>query len=291
MGTNRPVYWNRMGYVAIEDRSGRMIEYGGANGALDFKFNGEITADICPTFNVGILGLSLDTVNQLTAWNPAETYERKRKIEVYAGYEQDGISNPLFSGFVIEALPTNPPEMWLNFKCMMNINDSGPVKSSDKDTEKRTLEEIWNEIAKANNVKARWEAKRVDKDKKVVFSFGGKSPRKLITEFMDRFNVLCVFIDGVLVCKDDRPWQDPQNPVEIINTQTGLLGIAGVSVKGATVKRRLSDTTKCFDCVRVVSEIMPKANGSYMILSKRHVGHFRGDDWYTELELIRMETK
>jgi hypothetical protein len=268
-----------------------MIKYGGISDALDFKFDGEIVANTYSSFTVSILGLTLETINKLTAWNPVEVYGKKRRIRVYAGYEHDGIENPIFEGLVIEAIPTNPPEMWLNFKCIINIGYEGPLISYDN-PDRRTLGDIWNDIAKVNNYSgARWESTRIDKNKRVVFSFDGKSAAKLIYDFTHRFDVIGLNINDVLVCKDKRMWSDPKKPKEIISTKTGLLGIAGVSVKGATIRRRLSDTAACSDCVYLMSEVIPKANGPYTIIKKRHVGHFRGKDWYTELELIRAEVK
>ena len=39
--------------------------------------------------------------------------------------------------------------------------------------------------------------------------------------------------------------------------------------------------------VRLESKIIPSANNSYYVVAKRHVGQYRGDDWFTELETIR----
>lgn len=291
MATEKPVYWNRIGYVAIEGRNGKMFRFGGETDGLDFKFDGEVVADITPTFNVSVLGLSLENINTLTVWNPAESFSQKRKIEVYAGYSADGIANPLFSGFIIEAIPTNPPEMWLNFKCMMNVPNDGAQKSGDKDMQKRPVSEIWNDIAKLFGCSGKWEVKRISASKEIVFKLGGRAPNILVDDFTSMLGIIAFSRNGVLVCKDRRPWADPDNPTETISTETGLLGIAAVSIKGATIKRRLSDTVRCFDCVRIESKIMPKANGAYTIIKKRHVGHLRGNDWFTELELIRAEKK
>ena len=37
--------------------------------------------------------------------------------------------------------------------------------------------------------------------------------------------------------------------------------------------------------------IIPSASENYFVIGKRHVGQFRGNDWYTELKMIRRVSK
>lgn len=97
---------------------------------LNFRFNITYYADYEDGFNlrgnVGILGLSSETIR---AWASAETpdvnREKARFIRVYAGYNKDGdddvTQHELFTMPYLGALPTMPPEMWLNFNCPNNV--------------------------------------------------------------------------------------------------------------------------------------------------------------------------
>lgn len=283
--TNETAYWKRVGYVAIEDRSGRMRAYGGENGGLDFRFDGQFVGDLCPKFTVGILGLSTDTIQDLTTWNIAESVKKGRKVEVYAGYEKDGLATPLMKGIIIEAYPTNPPEMWLNLTCMMSKDASAPVEKSERF--KGKVRELLKEIARRMGKTSRWDAEKEIGDKDTVSIIGG-NPTKMAERFASRYGVIVYEDNGILVSKPKREWlTGAAKMAEPLSMETGLLGLGNVTMAGATVKRRLDNTARLLSWIKLTSKIVPKANGYYYVISKRHVGHFRGNDWYTELKLLR----
>lgn len=286
MVNNIPVFWKRIGYIAIEDRNGKMIKFGGSYDSLDFRFEGEKVGDIYPRFKCGILGLSMDHIQQLTVWNQAEAVKRARKIQVFAGYEKDGIANPIFEGFILTAMPTNPPEMWLNFDCLCSLDQAIPV---DKEyVAVGTIKSIFKEIATILSLGCRWDSKKVDPDKRVKFSIRG-TKSGLANRFAEAFGLKVYNNNGVLTALDPREWyNDAKNAVEI-STDTGMLGLGNVTMAGATIKTRLSDRAGLMSWINLKSKIVPSANGNYYVIRKKHVGHFRGDEWYTELETIRKQ--
>lgn len=282
--TTAQTYYNRIGYVEIADNNGRMIKYGGSNDGLDFKFNGTISGELCPKFSVGILGLSKETIEYLATWNPAESLERMRRIKVYAGYDGDMLASPIFDGMILTAIPTQPPNAWLEFDCILHpLSKTPPIEF---DTESKEIEEIFRDIAKRNNLNARWECDSIRSDSKVTFRFD-KSNYDLVNDFANRFNIIAYVEEGVLVARDKHGEKgDPKNS-RIISIETGMLGVNNVTLRGAIIKKRLDATIRCFTWLNLQSKIFPKANGSYFIISKKFVGHYRGNDWFVELETLR----
>jgi len=283
-------YFNRTGYVSIENDRGEWVNFGGNSDALDFKFSGEKIGRVYTWFNVSILGLSSDTINALTVWNPAKSINRKRRIRVFAGYEGDGRTNPIFEGIVFEAMPTNPPEMWMNFKCL-HFDDIGDEKRSIEFRRMRR-NEIIAELAKPFGLKTSWEDKNISGDDtgkfiEESFSFSG-SYMAAIDYFSERFRVRCFEENGILRVVGMRPWlsQPPEDAV-VVDTGHGMLGLGNVTIAGAKIRKRLDDTAPMMGWVYLKSSIIPKANGYYCVIKKKHVGHFRGNEWETELECIR----
>lgn len=282
------IFWNRIGYVAIEDRSGKMIKYGGDIDGLDFKFTGTMNSDIYTEFEVGILGLSAEKIGEITVWNPEESTGRRRKIQVFAGYEKDGLANPLFEGFIYEALPTNPPEMWLNMKCLVDGNKIIPVDEHKVIT--GTPEEIFKQIGNELGKSTRWQVTKIDNKTKIKFDFTG-SKLSLVRSFADALHITVTDISDVLVADNFRPWLNEVKDPILIDVEHGMIGLGAISIKGATIRSRLNGSIPIAGWVRLKSVIIPKANGDYFVIKKKHVGHFRGDDWYTEVECVRKAMK
>lgn len=278
------LYWNRVGYISIQGNDGQMHSYGGTDG-LDFKFSGEKVGDIYAQFECSILGLSSKTINDLTVWNPAEAIQNSRKIQVFAGYEDGGIENPIFEGIIMEAMPTNPPEMWLNFKCL-RFGDVNDLIKEPKMYDGYSVRHIFRMIGEELGFGTIWNAKKVSGNDKSSFAVEG-CKKTLVERFSNRFNVTVYEDDGDLIAVDKHPQLDEPDEPRTINTANGLLALGNITVAGATIKTRLDDSSKMFSWVNLESSIIPKANGSYVVIRKKHQGHFRGQEWYTELETIR----
>lgn len=283
------LYYKRVGYVAIEGADGVMRSYGGGDG-LDFKFSGEKVGDIYAQFEVGILGLSAETINDLTIWNPGEAIAASRKIAVYAGYEEGGIEHPLFEGIILEAIPTNPPEMWVNFKCLRFGDESGDVINPELLKDEK-VGKIFNRLAYEFGLNPKWNAISIPYDAKVDFDYsGGKC--EVCRKFAEAFGVTVFEEFGILYAIDNRPQLYPPSGTIIeVSQRTGMLALGNITLAGATIKTRLNDKSGLATWVRLTSEIVPKANGLYIVVRKKHAGHFRGQEWTTELETIRQGAK
>ena len=79
---------------------------------------------------VGILGLNTDTIRKWVSVDAPEKNIKKHKaVRVYAGYEKDGdvLDCELFTAQYVGAIPTSPPEMWLNF----TVQEANSVLSTE----------------------------------------------------------------------------------------------------------------------------------------------------------------
>ena len=285
MEANR--YWKRTGHISIEGGDGKMYSFGGDDG-LDFKFSGEKIGDYFFEFKCGILGLNFEHINELTVWNPAEASrpDRKRRIEVYAGYASQEEDSPIFSGVIMNAVPTNPPEMWLNFSCMF-MGNSDRVVSRPYVMRDARLIDIMKAISIELGYKdIKWDAGEELAETLADFEICGPI-KTLAQRFSWQFNLRSYLEDGILKCVKTRPQlYKPENP-RLINIENGMLGINKIDIVGATIRTRLDDSSKLFGWIELESKMIPKSNGMYCIMRKKHVGHFRGEEWYTELDTYR----
>lgn len=121
------VAYNRICYVQLG--GGQPFSYYKDNGfqnikwetieGLDVRFNIKFFSDSAEgTANISILGLSFSRILQLASWaGEATAYSKCWFIRVYAGY---GVSrndvDMIFEGQIINAMPTSPPDVWLNIE-------------------------------------------------------------------------------------------------------------------------------------------------------------------------------
>lgn len=91
---------------------------------LDVKFDiNHPVGSASSNARISILGLSYERIYQLTSWaGEATAFSRCILIRVYAGYGDKNIVtrvsdvDMIFQGYIINAYPTTPPEMWLNIE-------------------------------------------------------------------------------------------------------------------------------------------------------------------------------
>ena len=111
-------------------------------------------------------------------------------------------------------------------------------------------------------------------------------------KFAESFGVIVFEEFGILYAIDNRPQLYPPSGTIIeVSQRTGMLALGNITLAGATIKTRLNDKSGLATWVSLTSEIVPKANGLYIVVRKKHTGHFRGQEWTTELETIRQGAK
>ena len=287
-------YWNRTGYLRIQMDDDSMQQFGGEGELFDMKFDGLKFGDFYSTFRCSILGLTREHINALTVWDKGQAVQKKRYIEVYAGYTSNGddMNKPIFSGYVMSAIPTPPPEMWMNFEC---------IRAWDKDqcvtdietmydaSPRQILQKIGDILEVDVNLTSFMSSTIKWDEEKFAFKFSGKKKVQLTYDFAHQFNCLCVDQDGTLVAADRREWLKSAGRIaREINQDTGMLAVGNVDIAGAKIVHRLDNTFSLMSWVDVKSRLIPNMGSRpYYVRSFRHTGHLRGDKWQTELDLIR----
>lgn len=287
-------YWNRTGYLKIQMDNEEMQQFGGDGEMFDMKFDGLKFGDFYSTFTCSILGLTREHINALTVWDKGQALQKKRYIEVYAGYSSNGddMSKPIFAGYVMNAIPTSPPEMWMNFECIKawdkdqcvtgveTMRDASPRQILQKIAE--ILEVDFN-LTSCMSSTIKWD------EEKYTFSFDGKKKVQLTYKFADQFNCICIDQNGTIVAADRRGWLKASKRIaREVSQDTGMLAVGNVDIAGAKVVHRLDNTFSLLSWVDVKSRLIPNMDARpYYVSAFRHTGHLRGDKWQTELELIR----
>lgn len=277
-------YWDRDGWVDIEG-------YGNPPKGLDFRFEAMCAGDVYPNFSVGVLGLSMKNINALTVWNPSDAISASRRVSVYAGYKSDGIRGPICTGYVLRAIPTPPPEAWINFECVLSLGKKKiPSISTLPQIRGKAFDIAFSLAKEAGFSSLMWNAKSVRHDAYAEFTFSCSNDF-LIEKFVRKLGLSAIYgTDGTVSIYDRKPWYssspDP-NRTPVISSETGLLMLGNVDSAGATVRVRLNDRYSLFGWVKLETTLIPSASGYYFIVTKKHVGHYRGDEWYTELKMIR----
>ena len=277
------LFWNRTGWVDIEG-------YGKPPVGLDFKFEVKKYGNIYSKFSVGILGLNSSNINAMTVYNPVDAVNQGREISVFAGYEADGVPAMICKGTVMNAMPTPPPEMWMNFECMPFLKNKIPIDDVEPMYNK-PISEVAQKICDMMGFKYFWRSLNVKESTKINFNFTGCRDTAL-TKLADGLNLVVILGDNNDVYfYDKKAWNVVPLPrpidIPIINIESGLLMVGNVDATGAKIRVRLNDTYSLFSWIKLESQLIPKASGYYFVLSKTHKGHLRGEEWYTELELRR----
>ena len=192
-------YWNRVGYLKIQMDDGTIRQFGGEGEMFDMKFDGLKFGDFYSTFTCSILGLSREHINALTVWDKGQALQRKRYIEVYAGYSSNGddMSTPIFAGYVMNAIPSSPPEMWMNFECIRAWDKDQCVTGVEtmRDASPRQILQKIAEILEVDFNLTSFMSSTIKWDEeKYTFSFAGKKKVQLTYDFAHQFNCIWNFI-------------------------------------------------------------------------------------------------
>ena len=155
----------------------------------------------------------------------------------------------------------------------------------------KPISEVAKKICDMMGFKYFWRSLNVKESTKINFNFTGCRDTAL-TKLVDGLNLVVILGDNNDVYfYDKKAWNTIPIPrpidIPIINIESGLLMVGNVDAAGAKIRVRLNDTYSLFSWIKLESKLIPKASGYYFVLSKTHKGHLRGEEWYTELELIR----
>ncbi len=209
--------------------------------------------------NLQIANLNNSTVEYLSTYTtPYFNPQTKKKINIYAGYEQTGWGR-IFSGDITEAIPKDMPDIWLQVKAKsLYYQQRVPVSYGVNNI---TTKELGQSIANQLGLTFDWQAtsqKTID-----AFDLIG-SKGDLIREFNNLEDVTMFEDNGVLRVLDKFP-KAPTGSVKLVSYKTGLIGDVEPDQYGIKFKTLLDPSDYCGRWVKTESLKLPGTNGVYQI--------------------------
>lgn len=252
---------------------------------------------------VSICGLDKNTIGVLTGFSDVTTELQKRRIiKIKAGYEGQELGL-MVDGTILSALPTMPPDVWLNCDVMNNFEQSEKLMAFST-TGDLNFAEYCDTVAKAigipkveNRVKKQEYLDRLISKQSIkagnifnivdsistVFTIGEKY-KTGVSSYIEN--------ETLIIDYNDLPADDPrtQNPI-LVNKDNGMVGLPELTNAGiiANITTLLNPSVKTGDVIQLESSQIPAANGLYYVKGITHTGEYRGNSWYTMLHCGRIE--
>jgi len=346
MADSQMRFFNRVGHVEVDlnynavgdpftDENKNKVTLHRSFKGLDFKFKiDKPLACACLNADISIMGLSLDHIHEITSWTAEGlAYARRNRIRVYAGYADSSRTDNgemlLFDGDIINAIPSSPPDMWVNIRARsghyrMNhvVNKFFPNKdapSALKMTEDEIKEKffdkegrckftfppkyLFEQCFKEIGCECKWDVKRKipDTEKYPGLLVSGTEQdlvRMLYNVNRSKF-ALTEEIITEAESKDKAGMSrfvvsdasvDAGNPIKV-SSRDGMIGIPKVDFSGVQVTKFLDTSIERLGFIQLESKMIPSADGIYRIYEVIHEGHLRGQHWQTTMKCWRFYNK
>lgn len=209
--------------------------------------------------NLQIANLNKQTIEYLTTYTtPYFNPKTKKKIRIYAGYENTGWGR-IFSGDITEALPQDLPDIWLNVKAKsLYYEQRVPISYGVNNI---TTKDLGQSIANQLELSFDWQSS----SKKTIENFdmiGSKGD--LIKEF-NKLEDVIMFEDNGTLRVIDKYAAAPNNKMKFISLESGLIGDVEPDQYGIKFKALLDPSDYCGRWIRTQSKKLPGTNGAYQI--------------------------
>ena len=308
-------YFGRYYHLKISDKYGMTLldaeTYRNAP-ALDIRFNVNFArGQICRDGTISVLGLQHSTITEilyLAAEARGKAMSEQVRCTLDAGYFSEAGWMNIIDGYIWTATVTSPPTMWLNMSIAEYGVDGGATPQSCKVTvcpniSEESVQKVGEKVAEiyseVEGVKIKFEDKTQDqlcsqKSWKSLDNIGSKTLKSIVEQMSNSLHDSITFglkrnssrgnPDGALVIgaydKDPaKAWS--KRPI-IVDKDNGLLSVSGISVTNATVSTFITENAADLMYLNLISEINPHANGTYIITKIGHIGHYEGNEWYTQ---------
>lgn len=238
------------------------------------------TIDICNLARSDIEFLTTYT-SQYVAIN------QRKRIRLLAGYADTGTGAALiFDGDIIEARPTNPPDIWLHCQALSgyynnkdNISYSYIGETPATDIIKDTADKLGLAFVDGTDG---------TQDNLTVVNWEFTGPKtQIISELNEVGNYEVFEDDGKFILTQKG---QPRNDTEVvyIDETSGLVGIPNPDAVGVSFRVLLDNSLKIKQKIYLQSNAIPGASGLYWIYEMHHKGDLRGNDFYTDIKARRM---
>lgn len=289
--------WNpnmdkRICYIQIQTPDGDKEIHG-------LALKGRITRKMSETgsdCDISIANLSREDVEYLTTYtSPYVDQSKKKKINVFAGYESTGVAM-IFSGDIYSALPDGLPDTWLNIKAKTNYFEQQNIITYSQSA--ATTHDIALNIAGQLGYDLSWQSK----SQKVIDSFNFNGAKAKLLNRLNQLDNFRAFIDNnILYCidTDDEPPEGDEETgyyteqpsstrkskgtIKIINQDSGLIGLPQPDEYGVKIKVLLDPSVALGDWFKLESLRLPIVNGFYQVYEMVYDFSTRESQYYLEI--------
>ncbi len=209
---------------------------------------------------VSIANLKKSDIEYLSTYtSPYVNAKVKKKINIYAGYEETGWGR-IFTGYIFKALPSDMPDTWLHIEAQSLFYEKRvPLTYGINNV---TTQDLGKSIADTLGLDFSWQS---ESQKTLnAFNFSG-SKGGLIREYNKIDNITMFEDNGVLTVIDKKTEYKKTGNTKLISKDTGMIGIPQPDDIGVSVTTLLDPSIKCGDWVQIQSVKLPICNGYYQV--------------------------
>lgn len=208
----------------------------------------------------------------LTETSPFNKNRTPKSVRIEAGRQSYG-TFLVYSGNVVSATPSQPPDVWLDIKCLTGNFQKGNIVSRTAPPVS-SLKEIGKQVA--NDLSFGYLFQATDKNI-TNYNFTGGALNQ-INKLQEMGNIDAYVDNDVLTIKDANV---PLNGiVQRVSEKNGLVGFPEITEQGVKIKFFLSPQTAVGGTLQLASEANPAANGSYVIYKLGFDISYRDDPFY-----------
>ena len=247
------------------------------------KFRGQLQGKA----RISICNFSSADIEYLTTYmSPWVEIQKRKKIQLWAGYEDKlGL---LFSGDILKALPTMPPDIWLHCEALGGYYNNlitasftlqGPI----------TIQAVCETVAQKLGVPfVNESSEKVSNIQIDGFCYTGGLTNAV--KKINELGICCVWVENEILYMADNEPEIPKNKsVRLLTENSGLIGLPEPGPIGLDATMLLDPSIRLGDPIEVRSIRMPSINGLYYPYSLEHTGELRGNDWYTKIKCARFK--
>ena len=268
----------------------KTFDFSSSYDCMNMKFNVEIPYAMKESnkANISVCGMTKDNIEELTMFlNLAKNLRKYVRVKLYVGYKDDNDLTLIFAGDVVNAKPTQPPDVWLEMECLSRFDMKHEIICKyDVEDDEKPLKDIYQSMAQWMALSLDWKVKGEGNSLKVPnFSYNGSAadvPRYMTKMYpcVESF----VSVDNASLICVDRDSPDIGGDSPTVSQDTMMLGVPEPTVAGIKVNTFLwVGVRKCMKIV-LVSDVYPAANGVYIVHGITHSGEIRGGEWKTNLD-------
>lgn len=273
----------RICYVQIQTPSGDKEIH-------NISIRGRITrkmSETGSTAKISIANLSREDVEYLTTYtSPYVDQSKKKRINVFAGYESTGVGM-IFSGDIYSALPEGLPDTWLNIEAKTEyFNQQNIITLAQGRMNTKSLASV---AANQLGVNLVWRSK----SEKFIDAFNFTGAKAKLLNRINKLDNFHAYIDNntlYVVDKDEQPPEESNTStakktgyVKVINGDSGLIGLPQPDEYGVKIKVLLDPSVNLADWFKLESKRLPIVNGFYQVYEMTYDFATREPQYYLEI--------